>query len=40
VAEVKLNEEQQKDFERLIELGQDPKDAQAIVTGTFKGETK
>jgi len=40
VAEVKLNEEQQKDFERLIELGQDPKDAQAIVTGTFTGETK
>ena len=40
MAEVKLNEEQQKDFERLIELGQDPKDAQAIVTGTFTGETK
>ena len=40
MAEVKLNEDQQKDFERLIELGEDPKNAQAIVTGTFTGETK
>lgn len=37
---IKLNEEQQKDFEKLIEIGTDPKEAQAIVTGTYKGETE
>ena len=44
MAETKFNEEQQKDFERLLELNVKPEDAKKIIQGEpvdlFKVESK